>query len=451
MNATYLRVVRLAALVAVVGLVILGVTARSQAGIEQPTGPQSPAAGNKAYFPIVSKPKPLRLELVPFVTGIPSETVTDIVHAGDSRLFVVLREGIVRVVYPDGTIDPKPFMDISRDVWTEDNWEQGLLGMAFHPQFPTVPYVYVAYTDIAALRIARASLDKNDPSVISRTTLVPLMILQKPPTATGASPVHNAGDLAFGPDGLLYIPVGDGGPDPYLPEGVPGDPYNHSQRRDELLGGILRIDVDPAAGRPPDCGEGFYSIPPSNPFLGTADCDEIWATGLRNPWRMAFDRQTGDLFISDVGEWRFEEINYLPAGTGGGANFGWHCYEGTFNYAATVPQFAPHCGDAANYVFPIHEYNHEQGECSVTGGFVYRGQKYPELAGKYVFIDFCSGKMWAMTREGAGWRTEQVATYPIGISTFGEDASGELYAGTWEDFYAPGDPTVEIYKVVVKP
>lgn len=439
------RIMRPLALLAVVSLIILAAAARGQAG-------PAAAGSHKVYTPVITYPKPLQIELVPLITGIPSETVTDIAHAGDGRLFIVLREGIVRVIRPDGTLDPKPFMDISKDVTYNLNWEQGLLGMAFHPQFPTVPHVYVVYTDISSIRVARASLSKTDPTVIDRFSLISMMRIGKPPLADGsASPVHNAGDLTFGPDGMLYIPIGDGGPDPYQPEGVPGDPYNNSQRRDELLGGILRVNVDENAGLKPDCGKEKYSIPTDNPFLGNADCDEIWATGLRNPWRMSFDRLTGDLWIGDVGEWQYEEVNYVPAGTGRGANYGWHCWEGTYNYAASIPEFAGQCGPQQNYVPPLAEYRHDDGDCSITGGFVYRGSKYPALYGRYVYADFCTGHIWTLWRDNSGrWNKELNAAYPIGLSTFGEGADGELYVGVWEDFYAPGDPTVEVYKVTVK-
>ncbi len=225
------------------------------------------------------------------------------------------------------------------------------------------------------------------------------------------SPVHNAGDLTFGPDGYLYIPLGDGGPDPYVATNVPGDPLNNAQRRDTMLGSILRIDVDENGLTGADCGESGYTIPPGNPFTNVNGCDEIWATGLRNPWRIDFDPANGALYVADVGEWRREEINVLPAGVGSGANFGWHCYEGTVDYKATwdPDQFAGYfkdCGPRENYVFPAFEYDHSQGECSLTGGMVYRGENYPFFSGNYLYTDFCTGRIWALSQAYNGdWQS----------------------------------------------
>lgn len=440
------------ALLAVVSLIILALAGRGQA--------ESGAATDyNIHMPIITYPKPLQIGLEKVVT-IPGDpamqepAITDIasVGKGDPRLFVVLRHGVVRILYPDGRLEPTPYIDIDRDVYHEDNWEQGLLGMAFHPNFPATPYIYVIYTGVRDLRLGRLTADPANPNVVSRFTLVPMMIIQKPPLNDGtASPVHNGGDLAFGPDGLLYVPLGDGGPDPYVPEGAPGDPYNNSQRRDTVLGSILRINVDQNAGLKPDCGKELYSIPADNPFLGNGDCDEIWATGLRNPWRMSFDRLTGDLYVSDVGEWEYEEINFMPAGAGRGANYGWHCWEGTFNYLLKAPQFAPNCGPQETYVFPLVEYRHTDGDCSVTGGFVYRGSKYPALYGRYVYTDFCSGRIRTVWQDNMGrWNREVNGLQVTAISTFGEGSDGELYAGVY-DVIDDGDPDVEVYRVVVRP
>jgi glucose/arabinose dehydrogenase len=254
--------------------------------------------------------------------------------------------------------------------------------------------------------------------------------------------------MAFGPDGYLYISLGDGGPDPFDPNGVPGDPFNNSQRRDDLLGSILRIDIDPNAGLPPDCGDHLYSIPPSNPFLGNNDCDEIWVTGLRNPWRFSFDRLTGDLYIADVGEWIAEEINYQPAGTGAGANYGWHCYEGIDDYTDVHPQLAPDCSPQTQYTFPTHFYDHSNNDCSVVGGFVYRGQQYPLMYGRYLFGDFCTGRTWTMTRdESDQWMVTPAGETGVFLSTFGEGADGELYAGTWLPSHGNNNT---IYHIVVE-
>lgn len=412
----------------------------------QESVPQIVQADRKLFLPMLSVPRPPQVELQPFATGFNSDTITDIAHAGDGRLFVVLRQGIVQIVYPDGRIEPTPFLDISGDVATH-NWEAGLLGLAFHPDFPNTPYVFLTYTDMQYLNVARMSLKPGNPNQVDPGSKRPLIGIKKSPTGGGFSPVHNGGDLAFGPDGYLYIPTGDGGPDPYEPNGVPGDPYNNAQRGDRLLGKILRIDVDPTRGLKPDCGSkaNYYSIPRDNPFVGTAACDEIWASGLRNPWRMSFDRLTGDLYIGDVGEWRYEEINVVPAGAGAGYNFGWHCYEGTYNYAANIPQFAGQCGPATNYVTPTHQYDHSNDGCSVIGGFVYRGRLYPAFQAYYLFADFCTGELWAMSRNTAGrLQVGMAGITSLPYSTFGEDVNGELYAGGW------GKSPLTLYRVVLR-
>ena len=285
-------------------------------------------------MPLVSGFPPPRVELVQFAKGFDTDTITDIANAGDERLFVVQREGLIRIVWPDGTIQPEPFLDITRDVTSNLNWEAGLLGLAFHPDYPNTPYFYVLYTDVKNIRVARLTVNPLNGNEASRNSMRFLMIIPKSIWAGQPSPVHNAGDLTFGPDGYLYIPIGDGGPDPYVATNMPGDPLNNSQRRDTALGSILRIDVNENGLTGPDCGEGDYTIPPGNPYTGGAGCDEIWLTGVRNPWRIDFDPANGNLYVADVGEWRREEITVLPAGTGSGANLGWHCFEGTVDYKA---------------------------------------------------------------------------------------------------------------------
>jgi glucose/arabinose dehydrogenase len=246
------------------------------------------------------------------------------------------------------------------------------------------------------------------------------------------SKVHNGGSMHFGPDGYLYISTGDGGPDPWVGSGQPGDPNNNSQRRDVLLGKILRINVN---GDDADCGVGNYSIPPDNPYAGNTPglCNEIWARGLRNPWRMSFDRETGELFIGDVGEWQYEEVNYQAAGAEGGANYGWHCYEGTVNYVLLYPEIAPQCQlPQSSYTFPIFQYTHDVPPCSsITGGYVYRGSEFPGIYGQYLFADFCTGRVWRTMLIDGVWDTVLLADLQVGVSTFGEDANGELYIGSF--------------------
>lgn len=407
------------------------------------------AAVGTSHLPYISKPKPPQLELVPFVTGenkpeFDNVTITVITHAGDERLFVANREGRVWIVFPDGSISDEPFLNVTNKLQYDRNFEQGFLGLAFHPDYPATPYFYFTYTTPGDIQIARGEVSSTDPNRADPSSIRTLITMHKSeiPDTNILSPVHNAGDLAFGPDGYLYIPVGDGGPDPYETPLLPGDPHNNSQRRDKLLGKILRIDPDPARGLPPDCGGNLYSIPPSNPWLNDNGCDELWVTGLRNPWRFAIDSLTGDFYFADVGEWRREEVNFLPAGTPGGVNFGWHCWEGTVNYSTVWPAVGQTCNYSMEYEPPVHEYDHSQGECSVIGGKVYRGSRYPSLYGRYIFGDWCSGRIWTMMRQNGEWKVDPAGVLPQRYTTFGEDIHGELYAGT----YLSGT----LYKVVVR-
>lgn len=404
--------------------------------------PQREGASAELFLPYVGSERPPQIELEPFAVGFDNVTIMDISHAGDERLFVANREGKVWIVYPDGSIDPTLFMDVTKQVQHEINFEQGFLGLAFHPDYPDPPYFYFAYTSPAHIQIVRGEVNPAQPNVADPQKFRTMMSIPKPAGSGGPSPVHNAGDLAFGPDGYLYIPVGDGGPDPYDPLGVPGDPNNNAQRRDTLLGSILRIDPDPARGIQQDCGvSNTYSVPGDNPWLNDNGCDEIWAKGFRNPWRMSIDPLTGDFYIADVGEWRREEVNFYPAGAPGGANFGWHCWEGTVDYTTIHPEIAPSCQAGTQYVFPVYDYDHSQGECSIIGGKIYRGSQFPSLYGRYFFGDWCSGRLWTMVRDGSQWQVESAGRLSVAYSTFGEDVHGELYGAG----YANGT----LYKVVV--
>jgi len=398
------------------------------------------AADTDVYLPLVMKPSiqiPESISLVPIVTDLDIDTITDIANAGDGRLFLLQRDGIIRIVDQNGTLLPDNFLDISNRIADiNDNWELGALGLAFHPNFPSTPYVYVSYTAINKYRI---TLDRYTVNPATPNTADPnsrLLMLQVAKTGeddpdVSISPVHNGGDLAFGPDGYLYIGTGDGGPDPHFGSTDPHDPANNGQRTDRLLGKILRIAVN-GGGLPPTCDhdgnnqDGNYTIPASNPLVGEDGCDEIWSTGLRNPWRMSFDAETKDFYIADVGEWLQEEINVEVAGSPGGQNYGWRCFEGTYDQTIDHPEYADRCQSASAYDMPAHIYTHALG-CSVTGGFVYRGNQYPILDGWYLFSDFCSGRLWVMRQISGEWLTVQVGTQPF-ISTFGEGANGELYA-----------------------
>ena len=407
----------------------------SQSGETNPVEAASEGSGT-TYLPMlkVSGPYPAEsINIEPFVTGLQTDTITEIKHAGDSRLFIAEREGYIRVVQPDGTVLPTPFLDISGPTLATDNWEQGLIGLEFHPNYAANGYFYIMYTTEpnSAIRVMRYTVSA-DPNVANPSSGQLFFDIAKPISGDGQpSKVHNGGSMHFGPDGYLYISIGDGGPDPWIGNNLPGDPFNNSQRLNTLLGKILRIDVN---GNDPECGTANYSIPPSNPYAGTSGskCDEIWASGLRNPWRMSFDRLTGELYIGDVGEWQFEEINYQPAGSEGGENYGWHCFEGTLNYVLLHPEIGPDCQQPLeNYTFPIFEYPHGSPCSSVTAGYVYRGYDFPEIYGQYIFGDFCTGRVWRTALVDGVWETALVADLQVGISTFGEDVDGELYIGSF--------------------
>lgn len=421
----------------VLSLIIVTLVLLISRGVDA-TGPapaQRAGAQQRVFLPHVSNTKlPPQIELVPFTYGFDNITITSITNAGDERLFVSIREGKTWIVNPDGRILPTPFLDIKDRIRYQDNFEQGLLGLAFHPDFPNTPYFYIVYTTHENLEVARGVVNPATPNVVDPQTLQVFITIRKPESSGGPSPVHNGGDLMFGPDGYLYIPIGDGGPDPYDPKGVPGDPYNNAQRRETLFGSILRLDPDPARGLPSDCGlPNFYSIPRDNPWLNDNGCNEIWAHGLRNPWRMSIDHLTGDFYVADVGEWLREEVNYLPADQAGGQNFGWHCWEGTVDYSLIQPKVAPLCQKDTTYTFPVFEYDHSHGECSIIGGKLYRGAQYPALYGHYFFGDWCTGQLWTMYNYQDQWRVETAGTRRILFSTFGEDVHGELYAGSYAD------------------
>lgn len=325
-----------------------------------------------------------------------------IANCGDSRLFIVQQRGLIRILQPNGTINSTPFLNITSLVNQSGN-ERGLLGMAFHPDYANNGYFYVNYTRSSdgATRISRFSVDPNNPDLALSNSEVNLLTISQPYTN------HNGGQIHFGPDGYLYIGMGDGGSG--------GDPQNYSQTLTSLLGKMLRIDVN---GSP-------YAIPSSNPFYGHSTTrNEIWAIGLRNPWGFSFDRCTGDLWIGDVGQDAHEEIDFEPAGHAGGLNYGWRCYEGNVTYNTTG------CGNISNYTFPIYTYPHSgTNHCSVTGGYVYRGGIYGAMFGWYFFADICSGRIWATYPNGSGgWTTSVMGDFLTNqYSAFGEDYRGELY------------------------
>jgi glucose/arabinose dehydrogenase len=300
-------------------------------------------------------------------------------------LFIIEKYGTIRI-YKDDQLYSQPFLNIDDRVNDSGN-EMGLLGLTFHPDFKSNGYFYVNYTgDGGHTRISRfqANGDIADPE-----SEKVLMLIEQP------YPNHNGGAVVFGPDGYLYLALGDGG--------LGGDPQKNGQDKGSMLGKVLRIDVN--SGDP-------YSIPPDNPFG-----NEVWVLGLRNPWRISFDRATGDLWIGDVGQGDWEEIDYLPAGSPGGANFGWSLMEGSYGYDTVVPQ--------PGLLLPAAEYSHDVG-CSVTGGYVYRGSM-PEWNGVYVYGDYCSGIIWGLINSNGQWQSQILFEAGVKITSFGEDESGELY------------------------
>jgi glucose/arabinose dehydrogenase len=346
----------------------------------------------------LSSPVLAAIQLVPVVSsGISSPTFVGNAGDGSNRLFITERAGIVRVLQP-GSSTPTVFLDIRTKIVS--GGEQGLLGLAFHPLYESNGRFFVYYTRAGdgTLVLAEYKVSTSNSDIADPTEKVLLTIPH--PTNTN----HNGGMLAFGPDGFLYIGVGDGG--------AGNDPPNNAQNVDVLLGKILRIDINPPVG------SGLpYTSPPTNPFFGaTAGRDEIFALGLRNPWRFSFDRITGQQWVADVGQGLFEEVD-TPIVNGG--NYGWRVFEG---FACTNNDPAL-CSNPANYIFPIFDYTHSNGRCSITGGYVYRGSAAAVPSGTYVHGDFCSGEIFAWD----GTTQSVLLDTTLSISSFGEDEQGELY------------------------
>jgi hypothetical protein len=392
-----------------VGLVLLALTA----GVIQ--------AGQTSGVP--------QIELTLFAEGLNFPVV--VTNAGDDRLFVVEQEGTIRIVTADGTVLATPFLDIHERVTFAG--EQGLLGLAFHPDYATNGYFYVNYIDSGGdTNISRFQVTSN-PDIADPNSESIILEVEQP------FDNHNGGDVHFGPDGYLYIALGDGG--------YRDDPFNNAQRLDTLLGKILRIDVD--SSQP-------YAVPADNPFAqdnNPETRDEIWVYGLRNPWRFSFDAEQGDLYIGDVGQDTQEEINFQAADSPGGENYGWSCYEGSlpliddddehgcwllflpFGQADTGAPTGPNNGQWP-YIAPIFDYPHydEGGEflgCVVTGGYVYRGSDYANLIGYYVFGDFCSGRFWLLLPSGGDWLAYPQGQFNLSPSAFGESQTRELYVADY--------------------
>jgi|GEM_PF-1137161 len=348
------------------------------------------------------------------------------------RIYIVEKRGTI-LVHNLVTTATSTFLDITARVGTTNalSTEQGLLGLAFHPDFATNSFFYVDYTDNAGNTVVSRYTATDSDHGDSTSESILLSIFQ--PQGN-----HNGGWLSFGPDGYLYISTGDGGNANDQGTGHTEPGGNGQDITAKLLGKILRIDVD--GGSP-------YAIPPDNPFVGVTGDDEIWAYGLRNPWRNAFDRETGDLYIADVGQGTWEEINFQPSSSGGGENYGWRCREGAHDFDPSDSV----CQAASGFVEPIHEYSHGGSpfRCSITGGEVYRGCAIPDLAGTYFFSDWCSANIWSFRYVGGSVtdfqdRTAELATGGVvnDITSFGLDAYGEMYICD----HSTGDGRV--YKIV---
>ena len=351
---------------------------------------------------VITDRLPAELELVVdglddpvFVTAAPGDF--------EDRLFVVEQGGLVRIV-ENGTLLSAPFLDLTAEVTA--GGEQGLLGLAFDPAYGASGFFFVNYTDLNGdTRIVRYTVS-TDGNVADPSSALDILVVEQPYAN------HNGGMLAFGPfDDYLYVGLGDGG--------GTGDPENNAQDPSTLLGSMLRIDVLGADADDP------YFIPFDNPFVNVQDFRaEVWSFGLRNPWRYSFDRQTGDLYIADVGQSAWEEVSVQLAGSDGGENYGWRRMEGTSCYDPSTG-----CNQG-NLVLPAYEYPHSEG-CSITGGYVYRGDAIPELEGRYLFADYCEG--WVRSFELAGGVATDVQDHsdelaPGGnVISFGQDNEGELY------------------------
>ncbi len=335
------------------------------------------------------------IRLVQVASGISNPTDIQAAGDGSGRLFLVEQNGIIRILR-NGALVTQPFLDIRSK--TVADGERGLLGLAFPPDFSSKQRFYLNYTDAngdTTIALYRVS---SNPDVADAATETVLFKVKQPYSN------HNGGQLRFGPDGYLYIGMGDGG--------SAGDPQGNAQNLQSPLGKMLRVDVESTPG--------IAKIPANNPFLplSSARRGDIWAYGLRNPWRFSFDRATGDLWIADVGQDTYEEIDFQPAQSHGGENYGWNQTEGLHCYKAG-------CNLQA-YTAPIAEYDHSLG-CSVTGGFVYRGRSWPGMRGIYLYADYCSGRIWGIERQGSAWANRLLLASGITISTFGEDEAGELY------------------------
>ena len=356
--------------------------------------PERPVAGKKNAVSIDPWAK---LKLTPFLAGFKFPVYLTNACDGSGRIFVVEKAGLIKVIR-DGRVSDEPFLDIVDRVRSSDS-ETGLLSVAFHPRYKENGRFFVNYTDHAGDTIVSEFNTSENPDKAEAASERVILKIKQPARN------HNGGQLQFGPDGYLYIGMGDGG--------FFGDPSGNGQNMGTLLAKMLRIDVD--GGKP-------YRIPDDNPFMGKPGArQEIWAYGLRNPWRFSFDSETGDMYIGDVGESKWEEVDYQPQDSRGGENYGWSLLEGSYKFKL------PDGYDTSGITFPAVEYSHDEG-CSVTGGYVYRGKKNPGIQGTYFFSDYCTGKLWGLRKKRDGsWERAKFLDTGLLVSSFGEDEAGEIY------------------------
>lgn len=334
------------------------------------------------------------ISLQEFATGLTAPV--EIVNVNDNRLFVVQQNGIIKILQPNGTANSTNFLNISSKITY--GGERGLLGLAFHPQYSTNGYFFVYYNNTAGnITVARYTVT-SDPNIADPNSEKILLNIPKP------FDNHNGGSIHFAPDGNLWIVTGDGGSG--------GDPNNNAQNKNSLLGKLLRIDVN---------ATGAYNIPSGNPFVGVDGADEVWAYGLRNAWKFNFDTVSGNVMIADVGQGQIEEINRMPI-TQAGINYGWRCYEGNSTYNTTG------CAAQSTMTFPVSVYDHSEGKCSITGGYVYRGALYPALQGKYIFADYCSTQIGMLNTDNS--ITWTPAFTGNNFSTFGVNNQNELFVAS---------------------
>ncbi|MDR3576515.1 MAG: PQQ-dependent sugar dehydrogenase [Anaerolineaceae bacterium] len=359
------------------------------------TATNTPAPTQTTQAKLSNIPDPSTADWNPFASGFNRPTYLATPDDGSGRLFVLEQSGDIRLIQ-NGQALAGPFLDIHDRVGMNGN-EQGLLGLVFHPHYAQNGYFYVDYTDQNANTVIARFKVSSNPNQADINSEKILLHIQQP------FPNHKGGQLAFGPDGYLYIGMGDGGSQ--------GDPLNNGQNRNVLLAKILRIDVD--HGDP-------YAIPPDNPFAHGGGRPEIWAYGLRNPWRYSFDNLTNDLYIADVGQDKWEEVDFQPAGSTGGKNYGWSYREGFHPYKGNPPA-------GVKFVDPVVEYGHDQG-CAIIGGYVYRGRNLPVWQGVYFYGDDCSGNIWGLLHKPDGsWTSKLLYHTSSAISSFGQDENGELY------------------------